>query len=248
MKIIAIINHKGGVGKTTTTLNLGKALSLNGRKTLIIDIDPQANLSQAIGVEEPERNIYQAVCENEPLPIMNLAANLDLVPADLDLSEAEVKLQADVNGYFRLKNALRTVKSNYDFILIDCPPSLGILTTNALIAATEVMIVVQSEYLAVKGLQTILRLVESIRENLNPTIEIAGLLITQINKTVFRQHIAETVRDIYHGKVYQSAIRQNISLAEATSVGKDIFEYSPRSAGAEDYMALAKEIIGNQVA
>jgi chromosome partitioning protein len=165
----------------------------------------------------------------------------------LDLSEAEIKLQNDVNGYFKLRNALKSAKENYDFILIDCPPSLGILTTNALIAATHILIVVQSEYLAVKGLQTILKLVESARENLNPDLEVAGMLITQINKTVFRQNIAETLRNIYHGKVFQTAIRQNISLAEASSVGQDIFSYSPKSAGAEDYMALAKEMLGGNM-
>jgi chromosome partitioning protein len=245
--IIAIINHKGGVGKTTTTLNLGKALSMCGKKTLVIDIDPQANLSQSIGIEEPDMHVYQAMLENTPLPIMNLAENFDLIPADLDLSEAEIKLQNDVNGYFKLRNALKSAKENYDFILIDCPPSLGILTTNALIAATHILIVVQSEYLAVKGLQTILKLVESARENLNPDLEVAGMLITQINKTVFRQNIAETLRNIYHGKVFQTAIRQNISLAEASSVGQDIFSYSPKSAGAEDYMALAKEMLGGNM-
>ncbi len=241
--VIAIINHKGGVGKTTTTLNLGKALSLCGKKTLIIDIDPQANLSQAIGVEEPNVHIVQSMLENTPLPIHHLAENFDLIPADLDLSEAEVKLQNDVNGYFKLRNVLRNAKEKYDFILIDCPPSLGILTTNALIAATHILIVVQSEYLAVKGLQTILRLVESVRENLNPDLEVAGMLITQLNKTIFRQNIADTLRNIYQGKVFQTAIRQNISLAEASSVGQDIFTYSNRSAGAEDYMNLAKEIL-----
>jgi chromosome partitioning protein len=241
--VIAVINHKGGVGKTTTTLNLGKALSLCGKKTLIIDIDPQANLSQAIGIEEPNVHIVQSMLENMPLPIHHLAENFDLIPADLDLSEAEVKLQNDVNGYFKLRNVLRSAKEKYDFILIDCPPSLGILTTNALIAATHILIVVQSEYLAVKGLQTILRLVESVRENLNPDLEVAGMLITQLNKTIFRQNIADTLRNIYQGKVFQTAIRQNISLAEASSVGQDIFTYSNRSAGAEDYMNLAKEIL-----
>jgi chromosome partitioning protein len=244
--IIAIINHKGGVGKTTTTVNLGKALSMLGYKTLLIDIDPQANLSQSLGVEEPESNIYQSMCDNAPLPVRELAENFDLIPADLDLSEAEVRLQNDVNGYFKLRNALRHINDQYDFILIDCPPSLGILTSNALIAATHIMVVVQSEFLAVKGLQTILRLVDSIRENLNPTLEVAGMLITQINKTIFRQNIADTVRQIYQGKVYQTAIRQNIALAEASSAGTDIFSYSARSAGAEDYMELAREITGRQ--
>jgi chromosome partitioning protein len=242
--IIAVINHKGGVGKTTTTLNLGKALALCGKKTLIIDIDPQANLSQSIGVEEPDMHVYQAMLENTPLPIVHLAENFDLIPTDLDLSEAELKLQNDVNGYFKLRNALKTAKENYDFILIDCPPSLGILTTNALIAATHILVVVQSEYLAVKGLQTILKLVESVRENLNPDLEVLGMLVTQINKTIFRQNIAETLRNIYQGKVFQTAIRQNISLAEASSVGQDIFTYNSKSAGAEDYMSLAKELLG----
>lgn len=241
--VIAIINHKGGVGKTTTTLNLGKALSLCGKKTLIIDIDPQANLSQSIGVEEPEKHIYQAMIDNQPLPIVNLSENFDMIPADLDLSEAELKLQNDVNGFFKLRNILKSAKANYDFILIDCPPSLGILTTNALIAATHILVVVQSEYLAVKGLQTILKLIESVRENLNPDLEVAGMLITQLNKTIFRQNIADTLRNIYQGKVFQTNIRQNISLAEASSVGQDIFTYSNKSAGAEDYMNLAKEML-----
>lgn len=242
--VIAVINHKGGVGKTTTTLNLGKALALCGKKTLIIDIDPQANLSQSIGIEEPDMHVYQAMLENTPLPIVHLAENFDLIPTDLDLSEAELKLQNDVNGYFKLRNALKTAKDGYDFVLIDCPPSLGILTTNALIAATHILVVVQSEYLAVKGLQTILKLVESVRENLNPDLEVLGMLVTQINKTIFRQNIAETLRNIYQGKVFQTAIRQNISLAEASSVGQDIFTYNSKSAGAEDYMSLAKELLG----
>ncbi|MDX2305496.1 MAG: ParA family protein [Microscillaceae bacterium] len=244
--VISLINHKGGVGKTTSTLNLGKALSMLDKRVLIIDIDPQANLSQSLGIEEPEVNIYQAVCEGAELPIMQVAENFDIVPADLDLSEAELRLQSDVNGYFVLRSIVRKVAASYDYILIDCPPSLGILTLNALIASNKVIIVVQSEYLAVKGLQTIFNLIGKLRENLNTDLKILGMLITQLNHTVFRKSIADTVRSLYEGTVFQTTIRQNITLAEASAGGKDIFTYDSKSPGAEDYLNLAKEIIASE--
>ncbi len=242
-KIISMVNHKGGVGKTTSTLNLGKALSLHGKKVLLIDIDPQANLSQSSGIEDIATSIYNAMCDSAPLPIVNIGTNLDLVPADLDLSEAELRLQADVNGYFILKKILKTVHTKYDYVLIDCPPSLGILTLNALIASTSVMIIVQSEYLAVKGLQTIFSLIERLKENLNADLTILGLLITQLNPTVFRKSIAKTVQDLYPKYVLQTIIHQNITLAEASSAGKDIFSYDATCIGAKDYDALAQEVL-----
>ena len=242
-KIISMVNHKGGVGKTTSTLNLGRALSLQKQRVLIIDIDPQANLSQAAGIEEPEKSIYHAMCENESLPVLNLAGNFDLIPADLDLSEAELRLQSDVNGYFILKKLLKSVEEKYDYILIDCPPSLGILTLNALIASNRVIVVVQSEYLAVKGLQTIFNLIEKLKENLNADLEIMGMLITQINRTVFRKSIADTVKNMYEGKVFKTMINQNITLAEASAAGKDIFTFDAECAGAKDYAKLASEIL-----
>lgn len=241
--IISLINHKGGVGKTTSTLNLGKALSLKKKRVLIIDIDPQANLSQSVGVEEPERSIFHTLCENAELPAISLSEKFDIVPADLELSEAELRLQSDVNGYFVLKKALKPVEDKYDYILIDCPPSLGILTLNALIASTKVIVVVQSEYLAVKGLQTIFNLIEKLKENLNTELEILGMLLTQLNRTVFRKSIADTVKEIYKGKVFQTAITQNITLAEASAAGQDIFSFDSKSSGAKDYLTLAQEVL-----
>lgn len=245
--IISLINHKGGVGKTTSTLNLGKALSLEGQRVLVVDIDPQANLSQATGIEEPEVNIYQAICGEAELPIINLGENFDIVPADLDLSEAELRLQSDVNGYFILRKILDKISDKYDFILIDCPPSLGVLTLNALIASDYVIVIVQSEYLAVKGLQTIFNLIEKLKENLNTELAILGMLITQTNHTVFRKSIAETVRGLYEGRVFETTIRQNITLAEASAAGRDVFEFDNKCNGAEDYAKLAKEILNERL-
>lgn len=242
--VISVVNHKGGVGKTTTALNLGKALALEGKKVLLIDLDPQANLSQASGVENAEESIYKALCESKDLPIVHLDEKLHIIPAEVDLVEAEVRLQADVNGYFRLRSLLKNILPKYDFILIDCPPSLGILTLNALIASQKAIVIVQAEYLAVKGLQTIFDLITKLRENLNPSIEILGMLLTQLNHTIFRKEIAETVRNIYEEKVFETGIRQNITLAEATSAGQDVFSFDKNSAGAKDYKALALEILG----
>ena len=243
LKTIAVVNHKGGVGKTTTTLNLGKALSLLGQKVLIVDIDPQANLSQSLKIEDPERSVYHSITERSPVPIQEVTKDLHIVPASLDLSSAEVKLIAEVNGYFRLKEGLAEVQDNYDFILIDCPPSLGILTINALIAASEVIIVVQSQYLAIKGLNTVMDLIEELRKNLNNKLKVMGLLLTQINRTVVSKSIVESVQGNYENEVFQTQIRQNVALVEASTVGQDIFDYDESSHAAQDYMNLAKEIL-----
>ena len=242
-RIIAVVNHKGGVGKTTTTLNLGKALSLLKKKVLIVDTDPQANLSQSVGVEEPPKNIYHALVEGERLPIEQVAKGLHLVPADLDLSGAEVKLITEVNGYFKLRNTLGTVAKNYDYILIDCPPSLGILTANAMIAATEVLIVVQSQYLAIKGLDTIIELIEELRQNLNPALGLMGLLLTQVNRTVVSRTIVEKVQTEYGDAAFQTVIRQNVAVVESSTHRMDIFSYDKECAAAQDYLNLAKEIV-----
>ncbi|TAE73090.1 MAG: ParA family protein [Bacteroidetes bacterium] len=241
--IISIINHKGGVGKTTTTINLGKALSLENKKVLLIDLDPQANLSQCAGINNPDCNTFHVLCEDIALPIIPLDKNFDIIPADLDLSEAELRLQTDVNGYFRLKKRLKEVQKKYDYILIDCPPSLSILPLNALIASDKVIIAVQAEFLAVKGLQTIFDLIEKLKENLNTNLSILGMLITQLNNTIFRKDVADSIRKIYGGQVFETVIKQNITLAEATASGKDIFTFDKSSQGAKDYKALAEEVL-----
>jgi len=246
MRIIAIVNHKGGVGKTTTTLNLGKALSLQGKKVLLIDLDPQANLSQSVGMEEPEKSITDVLCDGIELPVKEIANNLSIVCSELSLSVAEIQLQSEqITGYFKLSAALEIVKNNYDFILIDCPPSLGILTTNALLAANEIMIIIEPQYLAIKGLSAILQLYDKLRHRLNPNLQITGMLFTQFNRTVVSRNIIEQTIIKYAGMPFQTIIRQSVKISEASSMKKDIFDYDIESTGAEDYMSLAIEIINH---
>lgn len=243
-RIIALVNHKGGVGKTTTTLNLGKALSLQNQKVLIIDIDPQANLSQSVGIDEPKLSVYHTLCDENVLYIQEIAKNFDISPAELQLSSAEMKLQAEhIKGYFKLKKAIELIQSQYDYILIDCPPSLGVLTINALTACNSLIIVMEPQYLSIKGLETIMDLYENIKETINFELKICGFLFTRYNKTVVSKSIIEQINQQYPSKVFKTIIRQNVAINEASINRKDIFTYDSTSIGAEDYTKLSKEII-----
>jgi chromosome partitioning protein len=243
-KIISILNHKGGTGKTTTTLNLGKALSMMGYFVLLIDLDAQANLSQSLGVEDDTETISEVFGQkSSKLPIKKITDHFHLVPASLDLSAVEPGMYANINSYFLLKSLLDQIRDEYEFILIDCPPSLGIFTQNALIASTSVLIPVQTQFLALKGLDTINNLISSVREKLNHAITIQGLVLTQTNHTKLSKDIVSSLKTTFSERVYETTIRQNVHLAEASANRKDIFDYNPESFGATDYMNLAKEIV-----
>ncbi len=243
VKIISLVNHKGGVGKTTSALNLGKALTLLGKKVLLIDIDPQANLTLCCGIEQPATSIYEVLMEDAEIPICELTDKLHLLPSDLVLASAINKLHTQIGGYFKLKKSIKTISKKYDFVLIDCPPSLDILTMNAFIASQNLLIVVQSHYLSTVGLQTILDTITEIKENLDIEINISGILLTQTAHTNISKAVIDTVKNIYQNKVFATHIRQSVKLVEASAEHKTIFEYDEKSSGAVDYMALAKELV-----
>ncbi len=243
-KVITIINHKGGTGKTTTTINLGKALQLKNYRVLLIDFDPQANLSQSLGQFQPESSIYASIIENKPLHIISIAENFSLIPAELNLAEAESKLLTHPEGYYRLKSVLDPTRESYDFILIDCPPSLALLTFNACFASTHVLIPVQSQFLATQGLHTIIDLLKTVQTGfINPNLRLLGLFLTMTERTVLSQSIAESLGKEYGKKLLNTVIRKNIALAECPAVGQDIFTYAPHSNGATDYQKLAEEVL-----
>ena len=243
--VYAIINHKGGVGKTTTTLNLARGLSLLSNDVLMIDLDPQANLTQSLGLNESNKNITGTLCRNEKLPIIEIYNTLHLVPSDLSLATAEMSLQAEhILGYTKLKKAVDAIKEKYDYILIDCPPSLGILPINAIIAADEVIIVTQAEYLAITGTKTILELCEKLKDAMNEKLQIAGILFTQFDKTVVSKGIIAAMRVEYKEKIFETVIRRSVSLKEASINKVDIFKFDHKSSGAYDYTALACEVFG----
>ena len=242
-KIIAISNHKGGVGKTTSTLNIGAALQRMGKKVLLIDLDPQANLTQSLGLMDHTPTIYEALRGEAQLDPIEVLPGLDVVTSTLDLSGAEVELSSEPGKDYILKELLEPLRNRYSYILIDSPPSLGLLTMNALAAAQEVYIPLQAHYLALQGMSKLQEIVEKVRKRLNKGLRIGGVFVTQYDqRKVLNRNVAETIREHFPAETFRTAIRDNVALAEAPTQGVDVFRYAPKSTGAADYQALAKEI------
>ena len=242
-KVISLSNHKGGVGKTTSTINIGAGLNRLKKKVLLIDLDPQANLSQSLGIEEPERTIYGALKGEYKLEPMEIMPGLDLIPSTLDLSGAEVELSGEAGREYILKELIDPLRGSYDYILIDSPPSLGLLTINAFTASDEVYIPLQAQYLALQGLTKLMEVIAKIKSRLNKELKLGGVFITQYDRRkVLNRDVVETIKSHYKESLFKTAIRDNIALAEAPTQGLDIFRYNPKSYGAEDYLSLCKEI------
>ncbi|MCD7851513.1 MAG: ParA family protein [Parabacteroides sp.] len=246
-KIIAILNHKGGVGKTTTTINLAAALQQKKKRVLAIDMDGQANLTESFGLSiEEEQTVYGAMKGKYHLPLVETSSGVTVVPSCLDLSAAEAELINEPGRELILNGLIAKLldNRNFDYILIDCPPSLGLLTLNALTAADYLIIPVQAQFLAMRGMAKIMNVIATVQERLNPKLAIGGIAITQFDKRkTLNKSVAELVKDSFCEKVFKTVIRDNVSLAEAPIKGKNIFEYSKNSNGAKDYMALAQEIL-----
>ena len=242
-KIIAISNHKGGVGKTTSALNIGAALQRMGKKVLLIDLDPQANLTQSLGLMDHTPTIYEALRGEAQLDPIEVLPGLDVITSTLDLSGAEVELSSEPGKDYILKELLEPLRNRYSYILIDSPPSLGLLTMNALAAAQEVYIPLQAHYLALQGMSKLQEIVEKVRKRLNKGLRIGGVFVTQYDqRKVLNRNVAETIREHFPAETFRTAIRDNVALAEAPTQGVDVFRYAPKSTGAADYQALAKEI------
>ena len=248
-RIIAIANQKGGVGKTTTAINLSACLSESGQRVLAVDFDPQGNETSGLGIEKStiERTVYDLLvgeCEIEECLITNVQENLDLLPSNVDLAGAEIELLEIENKEILLKNYLEKVKKNYDFIIIDCPPSLSLLTINALTAANTVLVPIQCEYYALEGLSQVLKTVNLVKKKLNPSLEMEGVVFTMYDaRTNLSLEVVESVKNNLNQNIYKTIIPRNVRLAEAPSHGMPINLYDSRSAGAESYRLLAAEVI-----
>jgi len=243
-KVISISNHKGGVGKTTSAINIGAGLNKLGKKVLLIDLDPQANLSQSLGLVEQETNIYGALRGQHKLEPITVLKGLDLIPSTLDLSGAEVELSGEPGREYILKELIDPLRASYDYIIIDSPPSLGLLTINSFTASDEILIPLQAQYLALQGLAKLVEVVDKIKGRLNKELKIGGVFITQYdNRKVLNRDVVETIQAHFKDEVFKTKIRDNIALAEAPSQGLDIFRYNSKTYGAEDYLALSKEVI-----
>ena len=248
-KIIAIINQKGGVGKSTTAINLGAALGEMGKQVLLVDLDPQGNCSSGLGVEKSfiQQCIYDVLLNDVPLEeviIPDIAEGLDIAPATINLAGAEVELVSEMARENRLKDAVGSMRGKYDFILIDCPPSLGLLTVNALVAADKLLIPIQCEFYALEGVTKLLESMKRVKSRLNPTLDIYGILLTMYDsRTTLSKQVVDEVREYFGRLVFTTPIPRTVKLSEAPSFGQPITQYDPKGRGALSYIELAKEVI-----
>ncbi len=247
MRVIAIANQKGGTGKTTTAVNLAAGLALLKRKVLLIDADPQAHSSKHFGIENPEVTIEHVMSGKVPAPKATYETDIErlfLIPSSLELSHYEARLVTEVGRETLLRNALDPLKGHVEFILIDCPPSLDVMTINALSAAKEVFIVSQSEYLSLDGVRQLSGTIEIVKRRINPALQIGGIILTMHNdRIILSQEVSQLLETSFPGKVFQTKIHRNVRLAEAPSRRQPIQRYAPNSRGARDYNALAKEVL-----
>ncbi len=242
--IISLLNHKGGVGKTTSAINIGAGLVELGKRVMLIDLDPQANLTLSLGIPRQKSTIYEALRGVEEIQPYNVKEGLDVVTSSLDLSGAEMELINEAGREYLLRELFEPFLEDYDYIIIDCPPSLGLLTLNALTCSQQVLIPLQTEFLALQGLTKIKQVIDKVRFRLNKKLEIGGVIATMYDqRKVLNRDVVQTIRKFFGPKVFNTLIRDNVALAEAPAQRKDIFGYNKNSNGAKDYLNLCKEII-----
>lgn len=248
-KVIAIANQKGGVGKTTTAVNLSSCLAVKGKKVLIIDIDPQGNTTSGLGIDKTkiQKSIYDVIINDVPIEetfIKTKVDNLVLSPSNIQLAGAEVELVSVISRETRLKNAIEKIEKEFQFIIIDCPPSLGLITVNALTAADTILVPIQCEYYALEGLSQLMNTVRIVQKHLNPELKVEGVVLTMFDaRTNLSIQVVEEVKKYFGNKVYRTIIPRNVRLSEAPSYGLPIILYDNKSKGAECYMDLADEVI-----
>lgn len=248
-KIIAVVNQKGGVGKSTTVVNLGAALAESGKKVLLLDMDPQGNTTSGVGLDKQQiaKCIYDTLINNTSLKeiILNTQIeNLDIAPATIRLAGAEIEMVSAFSREMHLKNALAEIDGQYHYILIDCPPSLGLLTVNSVVAAQELIVPIQCEYYALEGLGQLMKTVEMVKRHLNKDLSILGVLLTMFDpRTNLSGQIVDEVRAHFKEKVFKTVIPRNVKVSEAPSFGQPVLSYDRRCNGAKAYLALAKEVV-----